>query len=498
MDAVPPGHVHAGYGALLAALTTLCVVGGTPGQAAATLLASLVAAGVLVAQYRVGSRLHPWGWPLLLAGLVMLVVHNVVSMLAGMQTGELRRDAWYALTLALGYLLLASGGLVTVAPVVRTDPGTAIDTAIVALASAGLLWAVFIAPSHVGPDHPGHVRQLVVLILVCGIVGAALRALTSGLTTTAAAVYLGLAAGATLLGTVASAVEEADGSTDRPWWISASWVTASLAIAALAARPSAFEVTQSAAAARLSPSRLTFLGAALAVFPVLSTLSHLLGTQGDEILANAGALVVVPLVVTRIGLLARQHASAERRLTLLATHDELTGLLNRRAVGAHIGALLTRVEAGESPGFAVLFLDLDDFKVINDRHGHGVGDLFLVEVARRLRSAVRATDTVARFGGDEFVLVLEGEPTTASAAGIAAVRAALGTPLTLDRVTASGRASIGSASVRPGDRTTAEQLLSAADASMYRAKRSRREAGHEPVPADAQAEREHADAMREH
>jgi len=498
VGAVPPGHVHAGYGALLAALTALCLLGGTEGSAVAVLLAGLVGAGVLVAQYRVGSRLHPTAWPLLLAGLVVLTAHNTITVVAGMSTGALHGGLWYGLTLALGYSLLVSGGLFAMAPVIRTDPGAAIDTAIVAVAAAGLLWTAIVGPARTRSGIPGDVRQLIVLVLVCAIVGVALRALVSGLTTRFAAVYLAVAAGSTLLGTVASAVHENGGSGERAGWVAASWVAASLAIAALTARPEAYEVVPGPRSAKLSPSRLVFLGAALSLFPGLATVAHLRGTGGYEVVTNAGALVVAPLVVMRIGLLARQHSSAERRLTRLATQDELTGLLNRRALVARITSLLSRVEAGDSPGVAVLFIDLDDFKVINDQYGHGVGDLFLVEVARRLRSAARSTDMAGRFGGDEFVLVLEGEPTAASAAGIAAVHAALEAPLMLAGITASGRASIGSAAARPGDHGTAEQLLSAADASMYRVKRSQREAADEPAPAGAQAEPEHADAMREH
>lgn len=501
MDAVPPGHVHAGYGVLLAALGALAWLGGPTGQGTAVLIAGLVPAAVLLVGYRAGARLHPVAWPLVLAGVLTLGAHNTISLVvaaAGTAPG-----LWYGVTLAGGYALLALAGLLATAPLLRTDLGSAIDSAIIALGCAGLVWTVAAGPSLAGADLATRHRQLAVLIAVCAIVGVVLRALASGLGTRSTGVYLAVAAGGTLTGTVASSAYEQVGSGDRPWWVAVTWIAASLAVAAIAMQPRAIGPARREGVARLSPPRLAFLGAALALFPTLSTIAHLRGTGGDETLVNAAALVVVPLVVTRIGLLARLHASAEDRLTVLATHDELTGLLNRRAVSAHIATLLGGVEAGSSPGFAVLFLDLNDFKVVNDKYGHGTGDRFLVEVARRLRSAVRSTDAVGRFGGDEFVLVLEGEPTSASAAGIASVTAALAMPLDLGEVTASGSASIGAALACPGDRLTAEQLLNAADASMYRVKRAHRgHPGDGPSPAEAlagaQVDPHRADATGEH
>ncbi|MHB8851254.1 MAG: diguanylate cyclase domain-containing protein, partial [Acidithiobacillus ferriphilus] len=102
-----------------------------------------------------------------------------------------------------------------------------------------------------------------------------------------------------------------------------------------------------------------------------------------------------------------QRQAFERTLTTQATHDVLTGLPNRDGLRLVFDQALARTERQERL-LAVGFLDLDAFKPVNDTYGHDAGDELLKEIARRLQDAVRRTDTVARMGGDEFVLLLEG------------------------------------------------------------------------------------------
>jgi len=97
----------------------------------------------------------------------------------------------------------------------------------------------------------------------------------------------------------------------------------------------------------------------------------------------------------------------EAQLAYLAMHDSLTGLPNRALLMDRLESAVRRSERLRDPGMAVLFLDLDGFKQVNDAYGHGVGDALLQVVAQKLRSCVRNSDTVARLGGDEFVIVLE-------------------------------------------------------------------------------------------
>ncbi|HMO10147.1 MAG TPA: GGDEF domain-containing protein, partial [Actinotalea sp.] len=267
----------------------------------------------------------------------------------------------------------------------------------------------------------------------------------------------------------------------QPWWVVHCWILAYLSLGAAFGHPSGqrlgVEVTGTGA---LTARRLVFLGAALGLNPLLAAALVVVGGEPDPLLLAVGSLAVTPLVLHRIMLLARMHASAEQRLRRLATHDELTGLPNRRAAIARLDAILDGLAAGTSPGAAVLFLDLDEFKQVNDGYGHQMGDRLLVEVARRLRGAIRSTDLVARFGGDEFVLVLEGDPDAARSAGVASVEHVLEPPVLLDGLLASARASIGTTELRTGDRLTAEEVLAAADTAMYRVKWSRRERDAEP------------------
>src|SRR6185295_20058859 len=95
----------------------------------------------------------------------------------------------------------------------------------------------------------------------------------------------------------------------------------------------------------------------------------------------------------------------EEQLMHRALHDPLTGLANRALFADRLHHART-VGQRDGSRFAVVVADLDDFKVINDRHGHATGDQVLIEAARRLRSAVRETDTAARLGGDEFAVLL--------------------------------------------------------------------------------------------
>ncbi len=161
-------------------------------------------------------------------------------------------------------------------------------------------------------------------------------------------------------------------------------------------------------------------------------------------------------------------AAANARLSDLALRDPLTSLANRAALYAHLGEALQNARAhGQS--LCLLMVDLDGFKAVNDRHGHGVGDRVLVEVAARLRAATRAQDLVARLGGDEFVVVAEGLRLPDDAQRMAQdVLAALSAPMTAAPDARIG-ASIGIATGSAGDADT-EALLRRADAAMYSAK----------------------------
>jgi diguanylate cyclase (GGDEF)-like protein len=156
-------------------------------------------------------------------------------------------------------------------------------------------------------------------------------------------------------------------------------------------------------------------------------------------------------------------------LVHLASHDMLTGLPNRMLFMDKLEAAIQRVRAsGER--LAVLFVDLDRFKQINDQFGHSVGDTVLIAVARRLQHVLGSDDMVARLGGDEFIVLVEGSHSTGAAPVIAArILRALDDELVIDGHRMTVGASIG-ISQFPTDGTSAEELLLNADAAMYVAK----------------------------
>ncbi|WP_291721117.1 diguanylate cyclase [Magnetospirillum sp. 64-120] len=160
----------------------------------------------------------------------------------------------------------------------------------------------------------------------------------------------------------------------------------------------------------------------------------------------------------------------EARVRWRAEHDPLTGLLNREMFEIRL-AETVRVSAECMSLAALLYLDLDGFKPVNDELGHAAGDLVLKNVAKRIEAAVRGGDVVARLGGDEFAVLIGGLAVAEDASRIAAkLAAALGQPIDLDGCLAQVGTSIGIA-LFPRDGDTPAALLAAADSAMYQAKR---------------------------
>ncbi|GII06110.1 GGDEF domain-containing protein [Planobispora takensis] len=215
----------------------------------------------------------------------------------------------------------------------------------------------------------------------------------------------------------------------------------------------------------LHPARIVFLGLALLTAPAIAVAEGS-GSGGERLALLTATVAASGFVLARFTAAVRQQERAERLLTYQASYDPLTGLANRRT-------LHTRLEECV-PGDALLYLDLDGFKAVNDTHGHEAGDALLIEIGRRLSAAVREEDLVARLGGDEFALLCP-----QSAAGIdmvplaERVLAAISEPVVYGDHELRVGTSIGIAVFREGVNSSRD-LIRDADAAMYQAKRGGR------------------------
>lgn len=179
-----------------------------------------------------------------------------------------------------------------------------------------------------------------------------------------------------------------------------------------------------------------------------------------------------PLSLTGLMTDITGHKAAESRLRELANHDSLTGLPNRALLGERVQHMLDACPHGGS--VAVMFLDLDRFKEVNDSFGHESGDALLCEVAARLRRVIRPTDVIARLGGDEFVVAADCASGRHAAERIAAkLLEVLTVPVKVGGIDVIVGASIG-ISMFPTDAQTRETLFQTADTAMYRAKNAGR------------------------
>jgi len=182
-----------------------------------------------------------------------------------------------------------------------------------------------------------------------------------------------------------------------------------------------------------------------------------------RLLNEAGYLTVVGVAIAGLSQLRRTQAQLE----LLATHDPLTTVLNARAFASQVAQELGRNRRYGRP-LALIYLDLDDFKRVNDAHGHATGDAVLRLVADAMRSAVRQADFVGRLGGDEFGVLM---PETDGSVAHSVANRLAGGIRTVFRGTPSVTASIGVVAVT-GTEAGSDELLRKADQAMYEAKRA--------------------------
>lgn len=187
---------------------------------------------------------------------------------------------------------------------------------------------------------------------------------------------------------------------------------------------------------------------------------------------GVGLLIVLFVIPMYFASLTGQLHAVLGHMRKIATHDNLTGLPNRHSFYEHLQQILRSAENNHTR-FAVVFIDLDEFKPINDTLGHAAGDEVLRSVANRLKQCVRHDDVVARIGGDEFVIILSGIETISLLSVIHKIITAIAVPYTTTCKAVALTSSVGVATY-PGNGRTVDELVAHADAAMYRSKRAGR------------------------
>ena len=433
---------------------------------AAQLTAYFVIALGAVAPLTIGLRRIPVAdrlpGRLLVIALLTLSAGNLAAVADAAGGGNLHSPS--ELLVTLGHIMLLAAAVSIVRRRGRNDLGGLVDATVTAMGVGGLLWTAVLQPhlAAVGTPVGTQVTVLVNMLVLTGILGALARLLLTAHESLPALRRMVYALVLALIGNTVLALATGFLTVDRPVWVQVAFLLCYTSLGAAGLDPSMIRLLQpgSAPVDRLTTGRLVFLGAALAVPPIVGGGRQLFGLPVDGLLLVASAVAVVPLVMIRIGSLSAQRTRAEAALIHQATHDALTGLANRVRLMARLSAAL----AGPAE-VAVLFCDLDGFKAINDRLGHAAGDDLLVQVAGRLASCVVEGDTLARYGGDEFVLVCR------DAAAELAIRRAMSHPFLIGAEQVSVGASVGVVQAPSG--TDPDLLIRRADEAMYQAKRTR-------------------------
>jgi diguanylate cyclase (GGDEF)-like protein len=448
----------------------------------------VVGTGTLLAT-AVGVRRHrpvrAWSWRLVAAALVLFLAGGATREALG-TLGDLSADRSLLpdlLTLPAYFLL--GLGLIGLAGV-RRHPGErhldlVLDGVMVSLAALTLGWVFFMTPVLFHEAAPQQVRLVLAAYppMSVFLVAIAIRlAFGSGVRQTPAHASILAAMGFLLVGDVLYMLADAHLAVLPRRVIDVPYVLAYTALAATALHPSMRTLGERPYREALSPTRprLAFVALALAV-PSVVTATRQDALLGDRIVLASLILALTGTAVWRMLVALGAHAQAEARLVHQATHDVLTGLPNREATSAFISRALARSAGRDGRRLALLFLDVDRFKLVNDTFGHSLGDELLVGVAQRLRRTVRPRGFVSRIGGDEFVVVLEDVAEVAPVVEMAeAVRASFHAPFSIRGAEVYSSASLGVAFADPADPAVdAESLIRDADTAMYQAKATGRD-----------------------
>jgi diguanylate cyclase (GGDEF)-like protein len=439
-------------------------------EAAWALLVASALAMVLAGVHRHRPD-HDRPWRILALAMGLLVVDNLVlfPVWGPSPARDLISDV--AQLLAFPCLGLVALGLVH-RQVPNGDREGAIDACTVMVALFSALYGLVFAPQTAeSPTVLGTAVWLVAPLLLAAVTAAGLRLVFVGGHHVASMWFIVASSVSALIGHVLRTLAQSAGTYERGEWqdlfVAAAYVAAGLA----ALHPSMTVLTQPAAPGssserRLTLGRLSILGISLVTPPVTMLLQ---GDEGPRFVPLVASIAATVLVMWRLWRLIKERERVREEMSIAAIQDALTGLPNRAAMLAGLAAALARgSRAGTET--ALLFIDLDDFKTVNDTWGHGAGDRVLTIAAARLRDSGRTGDLLARLAGDEFVIVCEDTPPETAVAIARRTIHALQAPLQVEGVAYPLTASVGVATSRSASGQS-DLLMSAADHAMYQAKR---------------------------
>src|SRR4051812_15910528 len=381
-----------------------------------------------------------------------------------------------------GYFLAAAGffGIVHARQRGRdSEIDTLLDAAVSALAAMALGWLFLLNPSQLSHS-PLSVRLILATYPTLSVLLVALAAsiaFSRGSRRVVANNLLMLSMISVLVGDVVYMLVETHVVDIPKNLVDLPYAIGLLLLTATVLHPSMRDITAPVPAQEATPTigRLVVVAVALAI-PGIITVMRVDAPTGDRIAMTVIVLSLTAAAITRLFRAVRAHARSEARLVHQATHDLLTGLPNRAYVHEYVGQALAHASAHER--VALMFLDVDRFKLVNDSYGHTQGDAFLVSVAQRLRTSIRPSDLVARIGGDEFVVVASSIDSDAEALELGQrTRRLFTAPFEVRGAELTCTVSVGVAVSDGSDaHADAESMIRDADIAMYHAKESGRDA----------------------
>ncbi len=438
---------------------------------------SMVATLAVLAGVFIHRPANAWPWYLLAAGLALSTAGDwtwVILEANGLEPFPSVADVLYLLGLGseIAAILWMLRGRVP-----GGDRASLLDALIVGVGVGLVSWVFLMGP--IVADTSQSFGEIAVAlaypVLDVVLLGVMVRLFLTPMRRMPALELLGAALVMLVLADFAYAVLALNDGYQTGQLVDAGWLLASILFGAAALHPTMREVADpvDSGEVHFSAGRLALLAAASLLAPAVLVQQWLAGHAIDVPVIAGGCVALFLLVIGRLGSVVNdlrttlhQRRLLEGELERRALHDPLTGLANRTLFHERLQHALAR--RGEQ--VAVMFLDIDDFKTVNDAFGHQAGDKVLSVVADALVRVVRPADTVARLGGDEFAILLEDGPDMYAAGQIAdRMLQALCTPTTVAGYDHAVGASIGIALGTSGS-ATAEELMRQADVAMYVAK----------------------------